>query len=242
VPVLSVADHSLSVSRGEGVALGIGVSVPNAGDNVKVHIAGLPKHETITDNLDHKTFRGSSITLTAAEVNSGLTLNTSHGGHGEPTATLTVTATDKTGTPVTSAAQTITVNPATTVAGSSGGATPPVTTPPVTTPPVSTDPGKTWGHEPNHGHFNLTQWFDSHPGFAPVAKTLGEFGASKSGAASNPVAAVDQQFASAGSTAFARFNQMMAGDFSGDSHFAQVATASPALLQQSQPSLTKPLH
>jgi hypothetical protein len=241
VPVLSVADHSLSVSRGEGVALGIGVSVPNAGDNVKVQIAGLPKHETITDNLDHKTFRGSSITLTAAEVNSGLTLNTSHRGHGEPTATLTVTATDKTGTPVTSAAQTITLNPATTVAGSSGGATPPVTTPPVTTPPVSTDPGKTWGHEPHHGHFNLTQWFDSHPGFAPVAKTLGEFGASKSGAAANPVAAVDQ-VASAGTAAFARFNQMMAGDFSGDSHFAQVATASTASLQQSPHSLTKPLH
>jgi len=35
---------------------------------------------------------------------------------------------------------------------------------------------------------------------------------------------------------------MMAGDFGRDSHFAQVATASAASLQQSPTSLTKPLH
>ena len=122
----------MSVSRGQGVALGVGVSVPNAGDNVTVKITGLPKYETITDNLDHKTFRGSSITLTAAEVNSGLTLTTNYRGQGDPSATLTVTATDKTGTPITSAAQTITVkDPPASVAGggtSSGGGT--VTSPP----------------------------------------------------------------------------------------------------------------
>jgi hypothetical protein len=154
-PVLTVADPTLSVSPGGTVSLGIGVSVPHAGDNVTVNIAGLPRYETITDNLDHKTFSGSSITLTAAQVNSGLTLASNYKGHGHPTATLTATATDNTGTPVTSAAQSIVVNdpPATTApgtgtgTGSSGGVTPPVVTaPPGTgasggaTPPVVTSP------------------------------------------------------------------------------------------------------
>jgi hypothetical protein len=124
-PVLSVADHSLSVSPGHSVSLGIGVTVPNQGDAVTVNVAGLPKYETITDSLDHKTFSGSSISLTAAEVNSGLTLSSHYRGHGDPTATLTVTATDSTGKPVTSAAQTITVkDPPATAGGSwpsSGG-------------------------------------------------------------------------------------------------------------------------
>ena len=84
-----------------------------------VHVAGLSKYETITDNLDHKTFSGSSISLTAAQVNSGLTLNSHYQGHGDPTATLTVTATDSTGKPVTSAAQTITVKDGQATAGGS---------------------------------------------------------------------------------------------------------------------------
>ncbi|QOG18224.1 heparin lyase I family protein [Bradyrhizobium sp. SEMIA] len=115
-PTLTVADNTLSVSPGGSVSLGLGVSVPHVGDDVTVKISGLPTYETITDKLDGKTFSGSSITLTAAQVNSGLSLSSSYGGHGHPTATLTVTATDSTGTPITSAAQTITVKdpPATT--------------------------------------------------------------------------------------------------------------------------------
>ena len=120
IPVLSVADHSLSVSPGHSVSLGIGVTVPNKGDAVTVHVAGLPRYETITDNLDHKTFSGSSISLTAAEVNSGLTLTSHYRGHGDPTATLSVTATDSTGKPVTSAAQTITVKDPPAAVASSG--------------------------------------------------------------------------------------------------------------------------
>src|SRR6185437_2806427 len=67
-PAVTVADHSLSVGHGHSVSLGIGVTVPNKGDAVTVHVAGLPKYETITDNLDHKTFSGSSISLTAAQA------------------------------------------------------------------------------------------------------------------------------------------------------------------------------
>ena len=238
VPVLSVADHSLSVSPGHGVALGIGVTVPNKGDAVTVHVAGLSKYETITDNLDHKTFTGSSISLTAAEVNSGLTLTSHYRGHGDPTSTLSVTATDSTGKPVTSAAQTITVkDPAATVASS--GTSSGTTTKPVTSP-SSSNHGTSSGH--HHGHHDLAQWFSHHPGFAPVATTLSEAGASKSAATTSKVGTATDSVGSAGAKSFALFNQMMAGASGHDSHFAQVATASTASLQQSATSLTKPLH
>src|SRR6185437_2128642 len=97
---------------------------------------------------------------TAAEVNSGLTLNSSYQGHGRPSATLTVTAHDATGTPVTSAAQTITVKDP---------------------PAVTTSSGTSTSHS-QAGHSNITQWFNDHPGFAHVATTLSEAGASKSSA------------------------------------------------------------
>jgi Polysaccharide lyase len=238
VPVLSVADHSLSVSPGHGVALGIGVTVPNKGDAVTVHVAGLSKYETITDNLDHKTFTGSSISLTAAEVNSGLTLTSHYRGHGDPTSTLSVTATDSTGKPVTSAAQTITVkDPAATVASS--GTSSGTTTKPVTSP-SSSNHGTSSGH--HHGHHDLAQWFSHHPGFAPVATTLSEAGASKSAATTSKVGTATDSVGSAGAKSYALLNQMMAGASGHDSHFAQVATASTASLQQSATSLTKPLH
>jgi parallel beta-helix repeat protein len=106
LPTLSIANNSLSVAAHSSVALGIGVTAPDSGGAVSVTIKGLPRYETITDNLDHQTFRGSSITLTAAEVNSGLALNSNYRGGGQPVATLTVTATDSAGT---TAPQSITV-------------------------------------------------------------------------------------------------------------------------------------
>ena len=109
---------------------------------------------------------------------------------------------------------------------------------------TSSDPDKSSGHHGHHGHHgfhNLAQWFGHHPDFAPVANTLSEAGASKS-AATPKVGTATDSVASAGAKSFALLNQMMAGDFGHDSHFAQVATASPTSLQQSAPSLTKPLH
>jgi hypothetical protein len=90
--------------------MGISVTVPDADDTVSVKITGLPSYETVIDNLDHITFHGNSIMLTAAEVNSGLTLHSSYGGTGHPVATLKVTAANTTsGESATAAAQTITV-------------------------------------------------------------------------------------------------------------------------------------
>jgi beta-glucanase (GH16 family) len=119
-PALSVADHSLSVhGHGGTVDLGLSVKSSDSNDAVSVNIKGLPRYETITDNLDHHTFRGKDITLTAAEVDSGLTLHSHYWGSGHPVATLAATATAKdptTGAVTTSATQTITVTdpPATT--------------------------------------------------------------------------------------------------------------------------------
>jgi parallel beta-helix repeat protein len=111
-PVVSVADNTLSVHPGGKTDLGIDVSTTDKNDTLTVNIKGLAKYETITDNLDGHTFRGSNITLTAAQVESGLTLQSNYRGWGDPSATLSVTATAKdpvTGTVATSAAKTITV-------------------------------------------------------------------------------------------------------------------------------------
>jgi hypothetical protein len=123
-PVLSVADNTLSVTgSGGNVNLGVGVTATDNNDAVSVNIKGLPRYETITDNLDGHTFRGKDITLTAAQVDSGLTLHSYYRGWGDPTATLSVTATGKdpvTGILATSATKTITVaDPPATAGGSS---------------------------------------------------------------------------------------------------------------------------
>jgi ribosomal protein L30E len=68
-PTLSIADNTLSVTgRGGRVDLGLSVATTDPNDAVTVNIKGLPRYETITDNLDGRTFRGTDITLTAAPI------------------------------------------------------------------------------------------------------------------------------------------------------------------------------
>lgn len=110
-PTLAIADTTLSVTGGGGsVNLGISVTAPSSSTKTTVTITGLPQYERITDNLDGQVFRGTSVTLSEAEVDSGLTLTSRYRGTGHPVATLTVTARDTIGG-VTSASapQTITV-------------------------------------------------------------------------------------------------------------------------------------
>jgi hypothetical protein len=64
-------------------------------DSVLVGIFGLPSGVTLTDAFDHKTFSGNSIVLTAAQVNSGLSLS-STGRFAD--STLTVAGGNSTGT------------------------------------------------------------------------------------------------------------------------------------------------
>jgi hypothetical protein len=112
-PVLTVADPSLWVAgRGGTVDLGVNVTTTDPNDRVSVNITGLPRYESITDALDGQTFRGKDITLTAAQVDSGLTLTSTYRGGGHPVATLTLTASGEdpvTGAVATAAPQTISV-------------------------------------------------------------------------------------------------------------------------------------
>jgi cysteinyl-tRNA synthetase, unknown class len=119
-PTLIVADSTLSVTGGGG-KVPLGISVTPQTRSTTVTITGLSPYETITDRRDHKTFSGNSITLTAAEVNSGLKLTSNYQGSGDPTTTLTITASNTTGgvTSV-SAAQTITITDPPPSAGGTG--------------------------------------------------------------------------------------------------------------------------
>ncbi len=121
-PTLTIADPTLSVTAGGGkVSLGITVTAPASSTKTTVTIKGLPQYETITDKLDGKVFKGTWFTLTAAEVNSGLTLTSNYTGTGHPSATLTIKAKDTIGgLTYGSAAKTITVvDPPASASGSS---------------------------------------------------------------------------------------------------------------------------
>jgi cysteinyl-tRNA synthetase, unknown class len=111
-PTLTIAKSILSVTgRGGTVGLGISVAAPASSTATTVTIQGLPSYERITDNLDGKTFKSSSVTLSQAEVDSGLTLTSRYKGSGHPSATLTVTASDTIGgVKSVTAPKTITVN------------------------------------------------------------------------------------------------------------------------------------
>jgi hypothetical protein len=99
-----------TVSAGGSIPLGVQVTPADADDTVSVTITGLTSYETITDNLDQTIFSGGSVTLSAAEVNSGLTLHSSYGGTGHPVNNLIVTASSTTsGEAAAPATQTIVV-------------------------------------------------------------------------------------------------------------------------------------
>jgi hypothetical protein len=96
-PTVTIADTSLDVTgRGGTVDLGVSVTAPDSATDVTVTIKGLPRYETITDGLGDR-FHGSSITLTKAQVDSGLTLTSNYRGTGHPVSTLTITASDTVG-------------------------------------------------------------------------------------------------------------------------------------------------
>src|SRR5258708_11816066 len=109
-PTVAIRNTALTVSAGGSVPLGVQVTPVDADDVVSVTISGLTSYETITNNLDQSIFSGSSVTLSAAEVNSGLTLHSSYAGSDHPVNNLTLVASNSTsGEAASSAAQTIVV-------------------------------------------------------------------------------------------------------------------------------------
>jgi hypothetical protein len=134
VPTLTVSNATLTVSAGGSVPLGVQVTPFDVDDAVSVTIGGLTSYETITDNLDQTVFSGSSVTLSAAEVNSGLSLQSSYAGSGHPVNNLTLIASNtRPGEAASSAAQTIVVTDPPAVVSSGTQSIPP-TNPVVTTP------------------------------------------------------------------------------------------------------------
>ncbi|MEY9133088.1 hypothetical protein ABIE79_004555 [Bradyrhizobium diazoefficiens] len=225
-PVLTVADHSLWVAgRGGKVDLGTKVTTTDSNDHVTVNIAGLPRYETITDKLDGQTFRGDNITLTAAQVDSGLELHSYYRGGGHPTATLTLTASAKdptTGAVATASPQTITVvdpRPATTTTTTTSShhhhtatnqqpvATATAAAPTTSHTTESTDHQHTaaasTGSLASQGFARLQQHFD------PAASTLATTAAHPIMAADHP-AATGTTMASFASQSFALLNQYLA--------------------------------
>jgi hypothetical protein len=218
---LTIASPSLSVQPFGEVALG--VTAPQAGDAVTVSITGLPRYETISDNLDQQRFRGSSISLTAAEVNSGLMLHSHYRGSGSPTATLTIQATDST-TSLSSPRQTITV----------------------TDPPITSSSGATsssGGTHRNHAGSSLPQLLSdfNHPDFQQLATTLGGGDVAKIGSALHAWPVTDST-ASASAKRFALLSQILAADSANASSFGQVAATPAALAEQLTQFLTKSHH
>jgi hypothetical protein len=78
-PALTIANQFLTVPAGGSVTLPISVASFDADDTVFVVINHVQSWESVTDNLDHLTFSGPTDVLSAAEVNSGLTLQVSSG-------------------------------------------------------------------------------------------------------------------------------------------------------------------
>jgi len=225
-PVLTVADHSLWVAgRGGSVDLGTTVTTTDSNDVVTLNITGLPKYETITDKLDGQTFRGNNITLTAAQVDSGLVLHSYYRGGGHPTATLTLTASAKdptTGAVATASPQSITVvdpRPTTTTTTTTSShhhhtatnqqpvATTTAAAPTTSHTTESTDHQHTaaasTGSLASQGFARLQQHFD------PAASTLATTAAHPIMAADHP-AATGTTMASFASQSFALLNQYLA--------------------------------
>jgi hypothetical protein len=111
--MLTIAESALTVDAGGSVALPIHVTPSTGGDDTTVTITGLMSYESLTDHLDGKTFTGASVMLTAAEVNSGLSLASNLDptlAAAQPVNTLSVTTSEAFGQHVlTSATQAIVV-------------------------------------------------------------------------------------------------------------------------------------
>ena len=259
-PVLTVADPALSVNgRGGTVNLGGNVTTTDPNEVVTVNIQGLPKYERITDKLDGQTFKGNNVTLTAAEVDSGLVLQSNYRGGSHPVATLTLTANAKdpaTGAVTSAAPQTITVTdprPATTTTTSQTNhhhthhhhTHHHHTTATSTSAVAATAPQPTTAtdHLPavapsagalaNHGFALLQQHMDPVTGAAPLPQTS---------PVTDPPPATGKTTASLANQSFALLNQYLAGSTGRVDPGQIVAAVSQGAGWGQESFLTRPQH
>jgi hypothetical protein len=234
-PVLTIADNTLWVAgRGGTVDLGVNVTTPDPNDLVTVNITGLPKYETITDKLDGQKFSGNNITLTAAQVDSGLVLQSNYRGGGHPVATLSLTANAKdpvTGAVTSAAPQTIAVTdprPATSTTTTS----PQITT--VTDPASSTTTGS--GFPAGQGFAGLLNQSKDQV-TSTVATT-----APQPITVADPSPATGTSTASLASQSFALLNQYLAGNTGRVDPGQIVAAVSNGIGFGQDSFLTRPQH
>jgi beta-glucanase (GH16 family) len=231
-PVLNIADNTLWVAgRGGTVDLGVNVTTTDPNDLVTVNITGLPNYESITDKLDGQTFTGKNITLTAAQVDSGLTLTSKYKGSAHPVATLTLTATATdpvTGAVTTASPQTMTV-----------------TDPRPTTATTTTSPQTITLTEPPLAPATSTESLASQ-GFAQLQQHLDPVASAVT--TSTPITVADHSSATGTTTAslasqsFALLNQYLAGN-SGRVDPGQIVAAVSQGAGWGQDSfLTRPQH
>ena len=77
-PTLTIANHWLAVTASGTISLPISVQPNDTDDTVSVKISGVPNYETITAGDGHiVSKKDGSYTFTAADILSGLTLNSS---------------------------------------------------------------------------------------------------------------------------------------------------------------------
>jgi len=234
-PVLTIADNSLWVAgRGGTVGLGVNVTTTDSNDAVTVNITGLPKYETITDKLDGQTFRGNNITLTAAQVDSGLTLQSNYKGNAHPVATLTLTASAKdptTGAVSTASPQTIAVTDPRPAATTTTTSPQPITlTEPRLTPAASA------AFLANQGFAGLQQHLDS------VTSTLATTTAPQAITLADHLPATGTTTASLASQSFALLNQYLAGNSGRVDPGQIVAAVSHAAGWGQEAFLARPQH
>ncbi|KRR10818.1 hypothetical protein CP49_22130 [Bradyrhizobium valentinum] len=235
-PVLAIADNTLSVTgRGGSVDLGVKTATTDPNDRVTVNIRGLPRYETIT-TADGQTFRGNNITLTAAQVNSGLELHSYYprGGQAAATLTLTASAKDPVSGAVTSAApQSITVtntrSAATTTTTSTQTNT--VTNPPSSTSTSASLPGQAIVPQQNVDSVTSTAGagFLANQGFERLREHMqsatSTLGTSRpQTVVTDPQSATSTNTASLANQSFALLNQYLAGN-TGRVDPGQIATA-----------------
>jgi hypothetical protein len=126
-----IPNNALNLPKGGTAALQISVQGVDADDNVNVTITGLTSYEYIT-YAGSTTRIGNGVPLTAAQVNSGLTLHSTYTGTGKPMNTLSIIASNTTtGETSTSAPLKITVTDpppssggSSTITGAGGGIDP----------------------------------------------------------------------------------------------------------------------
>jgi hypothetical protein len=214
---------------------------------VTVRVTGLPSYETITSNLDGRTYRGNNITLTAAQVDAGLVLNSYARRSHETTLSLTASATDPvTGAVMSAAPQTINVATSRYAAATTTASQPTSVTNPVPTTGTTTtsqvDRALSWLNQNQDQASKAVA--NAAPALMSQLRGLGGVATSAPQAitATNDARSTATPTASLASQSYALLNQYMAGGTGRGDSGQIVASLSNGATAGQASFLTRPQH